>query len=97
MQKVMVQLILMFAKQGNMNALRKLAGQVKLPVREIVNKARSSIRYFARNDAIESARKLGTPMPKGAIKQKLQEIKESPNALSNINKIIKDNVRRYNE
>ena len=97
MGRVMVQLILMFAKQGNMNALRKLAGQAKLPVREMLDKAKSLTRYFTRSDAIEKAQKLGTNLPKGAIKQKLHEIKNSPNIRSNINRIIDDNKNRYNK
>jgi len=97
MQKVMVQLILMFAKQGNMNALRQLSNQVKLPIKEMVNKARSLTRYFARNDAIEKATKLGRNLPKGAIQQKLHEIRNNPNIGSNINRAIDNNKRRYRE
>tara|TARA_R100001594_G_scaffold13276_4_gene28751 strand:- start:13986 stop:14291 length:306 start_codon:yes stop_codon:yes gene_type:complete len=99
MPKVVVQLVMMFARQGNMKALRKLSGQFKLPVKDMINKARSLFRYDKRHDAIARAKQLGTKPPPRVLQEKLNQIKNNPemieNVMGNMQKAMRHNIKKY--
>ena len=69
LQKTIAQLIIRFARQGNMKAVRQLANQVKMPVQNALKSAYSTLRYHARNNAIDFAKKYNKPLPTGKKKQ----------------------------
>tara|TARA_R110002012_G_C11479404_1_gene594857 strand:- start:197 stop:493 length:297 start_codon:yes stop_codon:yes gene_type:complete len=94
-QKTIAQLIIRFAKQGNMNAVKQLANQVKMPVQNALKSAYSTLRYHARNKAIAFAKQYNRPLPRNTISQRMQELKDNPNVASNIRRVMDENVKKY--
>ena len=78
-----------------MKAVRQLANQVKMPVQNALKSAYSTLRYHARNNAIDFAKKYNKPLPKGTIPQRMQELKNNPNVVSNIRRVMDENVKKY--